>query len=84
VYIPKVWDKEFGKLEALQRHERDLLATNETIKHQLARQAENPATGFTAPRPFQTIFLRRSPTAPVKPATLARPESIELSSRKAY
>jgi hypothetical protein len=47
VYIPKVWDKEFGKLETLQRHERHLLATNETLKHQLAQQAEKPETGLT-------------------------------------
>ncbi|MEG3436981.1 hypothetical protein V0288_07595 [Pannus brasiliensis CCIBt3594] len=84
VYIPKVWDKEYGKLETLQRHERHLLATNETLKHQLAEQAERPETGFGNPRPFQTIFLRRSPDAKLQPVSSDRPGPSESASRKAY
>jgi hypothetical protein len=75
VYIPKVWDKEFGKLETLQRHERHLLATNETLKHQLAQQAEKPETGLTHPQPFQTIFLQRKSAPNLKPALASKPQS---------
>lgn len=75
VYIPKVWDKEFGKLETLQRHERHLLSTNETLKHQLAQQAENPETGLTHPQPFQTIFLKRKSTPNLKPAAASQSQS---------
>jgi hypothetical protein len=78
VYIPKVWDKEFVKLETLQRHERHLLATNETLKHQLAQQAEKPETGFSHPQPFQTIFLRRKSAANPKPVP-SLPQSIQNS-----
>jgi hypothetical protein len=75
VYIPKVWDKEFGKLETLQRHERHLLSTNETLKHQLAQQAEKPETGLTHPQPFQTIFLKRKSTSNLKPAPASQSKS---------
>jgi len=85
VYIPKVWDKEFGKLETLQRHERNLLATNETLKHQLAQQAEKPETGLTHPQPFQTIFLQRKSAPNLKPATASQPQStVNSRPRSAY
>jgi hypothetical protein len=81
VYIPKLWDREFGKLEALQRNERHLLATNETLKHQLAEKAE---TAFGLPRPFQTIFLRRSPHTKITPVVAPRGQTAAILSRKAY
>ncbi|GBF55431.1 cell division protein FtsL [Microcystis sp. 0824] len=85
VYIPKVWDKEFGKLETLQRHERHLLATNETLKHQLAQQAEKPETGLTHPQPFQTIFLQRKSAPNLKPAAASQPQStVNSRPRSAY
>jgi hypothetical protein len=85
VYIPKVWDKEFGKLETLQRHERNLLATNETLKHQLAQQAEKPETGLTHPQPFQTIFLQRKSAPNLKPEPTSQPQStVNSRPRSAY
>ena len=85
VYIPKVWDKEFGKLETLQRHERHLLATNETLKHQLAQQAEKPETGLTHPQPFQNIFLQRKSAPNLKPANASQPQStVNSRPRSAY
>lgn len=81
VYIPKVWDQEFQKLETLQRYERHLLATNETIKHQLAEQAEKPVSGFRDPQPFQTIFLRRASADPIKPIQPSKPFVSEIVSR---
>jgi hypothetical protein len=85
VYIPKVWDKEFGKLETLQRHERHLLSTNETLKHQLAQQAEKPETGLTHPQPFQTIFLQRKSTPNLKQDPASQPQStVNSQPRSAY
>lgn len=61
VYIPKLWNKEYNKLETLQRYERQLQSTSETIKEQLAQQAEKPENGLANPNPAQTIFLPAAP-----------------------
>jgi hypothetical protein len=58
VYLPKLWSKEYKKLETLQRHERQILATNASLKQQLAQQAEKPETGLANPQPSQSIFIR--------------------------
>ena len=85
VYIPKVWNKEFGKLETLQRHERHLLSTNETLKHQLAQQAEKPETGLTHPQPFQTIFLQRKSAPNLKQYPASQSQStVNSQPRSAY
>lgn len=65
VYVPKLWSKEYNKLETLQRHERHLTAANESLKNQLAQQAENPQTGLAAPKPDQSIFLPVTKEQPV-------------------
>ena len=57
VYIPKQWSQEYRKLETLQRRERHLTATNETLKNQLAQQAEKPEMGLSDPHPTNVIFL---------------------------
>lgn len=75
VYIPKLWNKEYNKLETLQRYERQLQSTNETIKEQLAQQAEKPGNGLVNPNPAQTIFLPAAPEMPNHPAKKASPES---------
>lgn len=56
VYVPRLWSKEYRNLETLQRHERHLTATNESLKNQLAKQAEEPKAGLTNPKPEQAIF----------------------------
>jgi hypothetical protein len=58
VYLPKLWSQEYKKLETLQRHERQILATNASLKQQLAQQAEKPETGLANPQPSQSIFIR--------------------------
>jgi hypothetical protein len=63
VYTQQQWTREYRKLETLQRHERDITATNEVIKDKLAQQAERPATGLVTPTPANAIFL---PPAPVR------------------
>lgn len=61
VCIPRLWSQEYRRLETLQRNERHLTAMGETIKNQLAQQAERPETGLASLNPGQVIFL--SPTS---------------------
>lgn len=57
VYLQQKWNQEFHKLENLQRHERQLTTTNEIIKNQLAKEAENSATKLIPPDPAMAIIL---------------------------
>ncbi|MDJ0599132.1 MAG: hypothetical protein QNJ37_09880 [Crocosphaera sp.] len=57
VYAPTLWSQEFSKLKTLQRNERQLAATNESLKHKMAEQAEQPGSGLTPPSPHKAIFL---------------------------
>ncbi|MGF1482315.1 MAG: hypothetical protein ACFB4I_23025 [Cyanophyceae cyanobacterium] len=61
VYTPRHWNQQYQKLTALQRHERNLTATNETLKNELAQQAERPEAGLAIPNPEQVIFLPATP-----------------------
>lgn len=57
VYSQQLWNRQYRQLETLQRHKRDLVATHETLKHQLAREAEQGNNGLVNPQPTHTIFL---------------------------
>ncbi|MGK7961154.1 hypothetical protein [Crocosphaera sp.] len=57
VYAPTLWSQEFSRLKTLQRNERQLAATNESLKHTMAEQAELPTAGLTPPNPYKSIFL---------------------------
>ena len=57
VYAPTLWSREFSKLKTLQRNERQLTASNESLKHKMAEQAEQPGSGLTLPNPHQSIFV---------------------------
>jgi len=61
VYTQQQWAQEYGKLESLQREERQLTTTNEVLKNQLAQQAEKPSTGLVTPTPAKKIFLQPAP-----------------------
>ena len=68
VYSEQRWSQEYQKLETLRLREQQLSAASEVLKHQLAKEAENPETGLTHQNPADTIFLqpaleRRSPVA---------------------
>ncbi len=63
----QAWSKTYNRLELLQRNERDLLAVNEALKHQLAQQAENPRNGLVPQNTNSTIFL--PPTLPQRPVS---------------
>jgi beta-lactamase regulating signal transducer with metallopeptidase domain len=57
VYNQQLWNRQYRQLETLQRHKRDLIATHETLKHQLAQEAEQENNGLVTPQPTHTIFL---------------------------
>lgn len=63
VYTPQLWNQEYKKLESLRRNERNLTTTNETLKNELAQQAEKPETGLSAPNPGRLIFLSPTPAS---------------------
>lgn len=65
VYSQKMWSQSYRKLETLQRNERQLTATSEVLKNEIALQAEKPATGLVPPNPASAIFL---PPAQERPA----------------
>lgn len=77
VYAPKQWSQEYKKLETLHRHERHLTATNETLKNQLAQQAERPETGLANPQPQNAIFL-----APTAKSRLITPKNLTAAQEK--
>lgn len=60
VYLQQQWNQEFRKLENLQRQERQLTATNEVLKNQLASEAEQPSTDLVPPNPADAIILKAS------------------------
>ena len=69
VYGEQRWSQDYQKLETLRLQEQQLSAASEVLKHQLAKEAQNPETGLAAPKPGNTIFLQpapetRSPAAP--------------------
>lgn len=76
VYTQQQWTREYRKLDNLQRQERQMTATNEVLKNQLAQQAENPDTGLVAPSPANSIFLSPAPQrqSQAAPAATASPE----------
>ncbi|MEG3862617.1 hypothetical protein [Microcoleus sp. herbarium12] len=68
VYSEQRWSQEYQKLETLRLREQQLSAASEVLKHQLAKEAQNPETGLTPQNPADTIFLppaqeQRSPQA---------------------
>jgi hypothetical protein len=76
VYTPQTWSKEYKKLKTLQRDERQLTATNETLKNQLAQQAERPETGLVDPSSSNApLFLPVQTLPQVKPAPIPIPRS---------
>jgi hypothetical protein len=66
VYAPQMWTKEFNKLKKLQKDERQIISTNEVVKEQLVKQADQDGIGFVNPDPSQTlIFLPETAVNPL-------------------
>lgn len=78
VYAPTLWSKEFSKLKTLQRDERQLISTNETLKHKMAKQAEQPGSGLTQPNPSQSLFLSPTDSPDIKLPTNTHSTEQEL------
>lgn len=81
VYSQQQWSRQYQRYETLQRHERELTATNEALKDHLAQQAESAGSGLVLPNASNTVFLEPAtprfntiPTQPIAPAaTLPAP-----------
>ncbi|NEQ50399.1 MAG: hypothetical protein F6K11_09740 [Leptolyngbya sp. SIO3F4] len=77
VYLDKTVARSFKYLEALKVSTQQVTTANETLKHNMATQAESPAAGFEPLEPKRAIFL--SP-APVRPSIESSPGSEKQSS----
>ena len=76
VYTQQKWGKEYKKLKTLQRQERILIQTNESLKNDLANLAEKSQTDLVPIDPQRSIFL--NPTS--IELTQQRTEKIEIQS----
>jgi hypothetical protein len=56
-YLPQKWSKQYKQLTVLQRQERELTRVNESLKKQLAQQAQRPDAGLESFDPTKAIFL---------------------------
>lgn len=61
VYTQQMWSKEYRKLKSLQRQERILVQTNETIKNDLADLAKKSSTGLVPLDSQKSVFLTPTP-----------------------
>jgi hypothetical protein len=75
VYIQQQWGQEFRRLESLKKHERQFIAGNEALKHEMAEQAEAPTSGLMVPDPTNAFFLTPAPSRP--PAEPERPPAAQ-------
>ncbi|MDX2213469.1 MAG: hypothetical protein SFY66_09290 [Oculatellaceae cyanobacterium bins.114] len=64
VHTQLAWGRGSYQLEVLRQKELQLTIANEALKHQLASQAENPATGLVQPTPGNAIPLKPAPPRP--------------------
>ncbi len=64
VSIPQVWSQEYQYLETLQRQERQLTEINETLKYQMARQAEQKNSGITTLEEDSAVFVTPAEVEP--------------------
>jgi hypothetical protein len=84
VYVPYEWTQEYRKLKQLQKDERQVIATNEIIKNQLAKQANLEGIGLVDPEPTmrpiilpvtpaKTLELNDNKTTNIKPIQISQP-----------
>lgn len=78
VYSQQIWSREYRQLEDLQRQERNLVATHESLKNQLAVEAQDEQVGLVSPHPNNTIFLSPSPNPPFKERSESSSETPSL------
>lgn len=78
VYTQQQWTKQYRRLESLQRQEREMRATNEILKNQLATDAEK--AGLQPPDPAKIVFIQPAPQRPPQ-VTPAIPPNLEPKSK---
>ncbi|MBW4633926.1 MAG: hypothetical protein KME30_19090 [Iphinoe sp. HA4291-MV1] len=61
VYSQQLWSQAYRKLQNLQRHERQLMTTNEVLKNKMAQEAERPPAKLVSPSPERMIFWNPAP-----------------------
>lgn len=83
VNIPKLWSQEYQHLEDLQRQERQLIAINETIKYQIAKEAAQ-SDGLAISKPESAVFIVPAETKPKNQSDVTKNQSqlskLELNS----
>lgn len=66
VYAPQMWTKDFQKLNALRKDERQMTSQNEVIIDQLVKQADQKGIDLVNPNPSnQPIFLPETTPKPL-------------------
>ncbi|MEG3894359.1 MULTISPECIES: hypothetical protein [unclassified Microcoleus] len=80
-YSEQRWNQEYQKLETLRRGEQQLSAASEVLKHQLAKEAQNPETGLAPQKPADTIFLSPPPPSRSHVAVASNSEEPALKHR---
>jgi hypothetical protein len=61
VYSQQLWSQSYRHLQNLQRHERQLMTTNEVLKNKMAQEAERPSAKLVSPTPSGMIFWNPAP-----------------------
>lgn len=74
VYSQQLWSQAYRKMQNLQRHERQLMTTNEVLKNKMAQEAERPPANLVSPSPDKMIFWT---PAPVEPNSVPRAPNSE-------
>lgn len=75
VYTQELWGKNYGRLQELQRDERQMTTTNATLTNKIAEEAENSKTGLVSPTPANTIFLPSASDKSNVPSYSTKPNS---------
>ena len=74
VRIPQLWSQEYETLEDLQRQERQLVALDESLKYEIAQQAEQPELEMSAIASENTMFLQARSVKPQESSTEDKPK----------
>jgi hypothetical protein len=67
VYTQGSWKSQHSQLKRLQLQERQQAVMNENLKQQMAKTAEQPASGLVEPNPDRIVFIPSAPQRPTKP-----------------
>ncbi|MEM9244705.1 MAG: hypothetical protein AAGA67_03025 [Cyanobacteria bacterium P01_F01_bin.153] len=68
----------YNRLRALERQERELTVAMEQLKDQIARQAAQPESGLTLPKPTDQLFVPPSPSQSQQP----RPNAVPIAPKQ--